>query len=72
MRREEPVTELQTKTAGASSISHPGKRECHEKRGARHKYKTIQLGRVASLILVKESVMRREEPSQNIKPNQLG
>jgi hypothetical protein len=52
-REEETVTEYQTKPAGASSISHPGKRECHEKRGARHKYKTIQLGQVALSILLK-------------------
>jgi hypothetical protein len=37
MRREELVTEYKTKPAAASSFSHPGKRECHEKRRARHR-----------------------------------
>jgi hypothetical protein len=68
MRREvEPVTEYQTKPAGASSISHPGKRECHEKRGdPSQNIKPNQLGRVASPILGKESVMRSEETRHKI------
>jgi hypothetical protein len=61
MRREESVTEYQTKPAGASSISHPGERECHEKTGVIHKYKTIQLGRVALSNLLQRMSRELEE-----------